>query len=112
MLYKFKSPASSDVIMLQTNAEQLLHIMGKEPGAQGIITVAQIPGAMAALRVEIAREAEQLRARGQAGDDAQDDDEQDAGKKDDGIALHQRAAPLLTLLERSLAEGKDVVWGV
>ena len=112
MLYKFKSPASSDVIMLKTNAEQLLQIIGKDPGAQGIITVAQIPDAITALRAEVAREAEQQRARGNPQPDDQKDDDEAQGAKGDGVALHQRAAPLLTLLERSLEEGKDVVWGV
>jgi hypothetical protein len=28
------------------------------------------------------------------------------------VGLHQRAAPLIHMLKRSLAEGKDVVWGV
>ena len=43
MLYKFKSQAAADVIMLEPNDEELLKIIGKAPGAAGIITAAQIP---------------------------------------------------------------------
>ena len=49
MIYKFKSQAAADVIMLQANGEQMLTIIGKAPAAQGIVTVAQIPVAIAAL---------------------------------------------------------------
>ena len=55
MLYKFKSQATADVIMLRDSAEEILKIVGKDPGATGIITVAQIPGAVAALKAEIER---------------------------------------------------------
>ena len=42
MLYKFKSQAAAEVIMLQPDAETLLKVIGKTPGAQGIVTVDQI----------------------------------------------------------------------
>lgn len=48
MLYKFKSRATADVIMLEANGRQLVQIMGKTPGQGGIVTVEQIPGAIAA----------------------------------------------------------------
>ena len=41
MLYKFKSRATADLILLEPQARRLLHIMGKEPAASGIFTVAQ-----------------------------------------------------------------------
>ncbi len=41
MLYRFKSQATGDVVMLQPNAEELLKIIGKTPGPSGIITVEQ-----------------------------------------------------------------------
>ena len=49
MIYKFKSQADADVIMLQANGDQMLSIIGKEPSARGIIIVAQMPAAIAAL---------------------------------------------------------------
>jgi Fe-S cluster assembly ATPase SufC len=53
MIYKFKSQAAADVIMLQSNGEQMLAIIGKEPAAQGVITAAQMPAAIAALEAAI-----------------------------------------------------------
>ena len=45
MLYKFKSRATADVIMLEPNGRQLVQILGKAPGQPGIVTVEQITGA-------------------------------------------------------------------
>ncbi len=54
MLYKFKSRATADVIMLESNGRQVLEIVGKTPGASGIITVQQIPAAIEALEAAVA----------------------------------------------------------
>ena len=106
MLYKFKSPVAADVIMLQPNAEELLKIIGKSPGPTGIVTAAQAPAAIAALRAEIARrEAKGNPASGSAPGET-------ASGEDDVISLRHRAMPFIDLLERSSAAGKDVVWGV
>ncbi len=56
MLYKFKSRATADLILLEPHGRRLLQAMGKEPAAQGIVTVAQIPAAMAALEAAVAAE--------------------------------------------------------
>jgi len=106
MLYKFKSQAAAEVIMLQPDGETLLKIIGKEPGAQGIVTVQQVPAAVAALRQAIAarKQAASAPAEPKEGDDH--------GSDDDAVTLERRAAPFIALLERSAAAGKDVVWGV
>ena len=57
MLYRFKSQASADVVMLETNARQLLDIIGKTSGTSGVITVDQMPGAISALEAAVALEA-------------------------------------------------------
>ena len=49
MLYKFKSKASGDLIMLEPNGRRMLEIIGKTPGPQGIIEVHQMAAAVAAL---------------------------------------------------------------
>ncbi|MDR0458143.1 MAG: DUF1840 domain-containing protein [Burkholderiaceae bacterium] len=105
MLYKFKSPVAADVIMLQPNAEELLKIIGKTPGPTGIVTVAQAPAAIAALRAEIARREAKGAAPGTATGAT-------GNEEDDVISLRHRATPFIELLERSSAAGKDVVWGV
>ena len=51
MLYRFKSRASPDFVMLELHARQLLDIVGKAPAPQGIITVEQIPAAIVLLQV-------------------------------------------------------------
>jgi cyclopropane-fatty-acyl-phospholipid synthase len=108
MLYKFKSQAAAEVIMLQPDAETLLKIIGKSPGAQGIVTVQQVPAAVAALRQAIAAQKQAASAPAAQKNDARDEED----SRDEGVSLERRAAPFITLLERSAAEGKDVVWGV
>ena len=107
MLYRFKSQATADVVMLEPNARQLLDIVGKAPGPQGIITVDQIPAAVSALEAAVGREHEQRHN----GDQFAADKHEEPAEREH-VALHQRAAPLIDMLKRAAAEGKDVVWGV
>lgn len=107
MLYKFKSQAAADVIMLRQNAEELLQIIGKEPGGSGIITVAQAAPAVAALRAEI----ERREVEGVVEPTLETPLPGDAAHEE-AVSLRRRAAPFIDLLERSSAAGKDVVWGV
>ncbi len=105
MIYKFKSQAAADVVMLQLNGNQMLAIVGKQPSAQGIITVAQIPAAIAALEAAIvAHEAVQSRRV--------EHPEIEVEVEGDSIDLRQRAGPFIELLRTSAQAGKDVVWGV
>lgn len=109
MLYKFKSRATGDLIMLDAQGRRLLRILGKDPASQGIVTVAQIPAAIAA--IEAAVEADEREP--EAGEDA---DGVEAGNEDDAqehgrVTLRQRAAPFLDMLRRSAAEEADVIWG-
>lgn len=107
MLYKFKSQAAADVIMLQGNGEQMLAIVGKAASPQGIITVAQIPAAIAALEAAVVvHEAARRRAEENLPPDTESETEGDS------VMLRQRAAPFIDLLRCSAAAGKDVVWGV
>jgi hypothetical protein len=109
MLYKFKSSVCAEVIMLQPNAEELLKIIGKAPGATGIITKDQIPGAIEAINKEIAARDAQAQGQGAFDDEKLDED---AVAKGDGVSLRRRAGPFLDLLKQTVAAGKDVVWGV
>ena len=59
MLYKFKSKATGDLIMLEPNGRQVLRLIGKEPTAQGIIEVQDMPSAIQALQQAIETEAAQ-----------------------------------------------------
>ncbi len=104
-MYRFKSKAAGDLIMMAPVGDQLLRVIGREPAAKGIIEVAALPQAIAALEQAIAA-AE--RSRGDAR--KVDDDDDRAGAN--AIGLQQRAWPLVEMMRRSLAEGADIVWGV
>ena len=116
MLYKFKSRATADVIMLQANGRQLLHIMGKDAdAAHGIITVAQIPAAIAALQAAVlaeeqAQQAARETARAEAEAEAAGLATPSAQDEPQHISLRQRTAPLLDMLRRSAEQDADVTW--
>lgn len=104
MIYKFKSQADADVIMLEPNGDQMLTIIGRQPSAQGVITVAQIPEAIAALEASIIAH--------EAAESHEADHRAMKLPVDDGIRLRARAGPFIALLHSSGLAGKDVVWGV
>ncbi|HTH12151.1 DUF1840 domain-containing protein [Acidovorax sp.] len=108
MLYKFKSRAAADLIMLEPHGRQIVSIMGKTPGASGIVTVAQIPAAIAALEAAVADE--EARVQAQAAEEGDDADA--AEQRKDAVRLRQRVVPLIEMLKRSAAADVDVVWGV
>ncbi|HEU5294065.1 MAG TPA: DUF1840 domain-containing protein [Burkholderiaceae bacterium] len=96
MIYKFKSKAAGDVIMLQPHGDQLLRLIGREPAAKGIIDAVDMPGAMRALQ-DAAAQAQQ------PADDA-------SGER--GVGLKQRVWPMIEMMKRSHAAGEPIVWGV
>ena len=106
MLYTFKSPAAGNLIMLQSNGERVLEIIGKDSGAKGIILPEQMPGAIAALESAMAQEEPPAGSAGsgKAG--------HAAPPPSDGVWLRQRAAPFIDMLKRCHAAGKEIVWGV
>ena len=101
MIYKFKSKAAGDVIMLGPNGDQMLRILGREPSVQGIVDVEQLAPAIAALRAAV-RDAE---AQAEA-----DQDEAAPGRN--AVSLRQRLWPVIEMFERALAARQPVVWGV
>ena len=103
-MYRFKSKADGDLIMMAPVGDQLLRIIGREPAPRGIIEVAALPQAIAALEQAIAA-AELARV------DARKADDDDAGGAN-AIGLQQRAWPLLEMMRRSLGGRADIVWGV
>ncbi|RZJ13993.1 MAG: DUF1840 domain-containing protein [Haliea sp.] len=98
MLYKFKSKNTGDVIMLEPNGRRVLEIIGKAPGPQGIIQVAQMQAAIDALQAEIAREEAVAQEEGAV--------------PVEGPSLRIRALPFIEMLQRCKASGDDIVWGV
>ncbi len=108
MLYKFKSKAAGDVIMLQATGEQILRIIGKEPGPKGIVLPEQMPAAIAALEQAIAQGQQ---AAQPAADKGAPDDKDDTPAAD-RVSLRQRAAPFIDMLRRCHQADKEIVWGV
>ena len=107
MLYKFKSKAAGDLIMLEPNGRQVLQIIGKDPAPKGIIEPGQMASAIQALESAIAQEeAEQKNTEAQA------QAKGDKAPRPDGISLRQRAVPFVDMLRRAEQEGQDIVWGV
>ena len=107
MLYKFKSKAAGDLIMLEPNGRRVLQIIGKDPGPKGIILPEEMPGAMDALEAAIRKEEAEQQA---AIDEAKAKGE--VPPKFDAISLRQRAVPFIDMLKRCEKEGKEIVWGV
>ena len=107
MLYKFKSKAAGDLIMLEPNGRRVLEIIGKDPGAQGIILPEEIPAAIAKLEQAIAREEAERQA---AIDEAKAKGQ--VPPKFDAVSLRQRAVPFIDMLKRCAKEEKEIVWGV
>jgi hypothetical protein len=107
MIYKFKSKASGDIIMMAATGDALMRAIGREPAPKGIIEPASMPAAMAAIeQAVLADEA----ARAAAEREAADRGERLAPRE--GVALRQRLWPMLDMLKRSGAAGEPVVWGV
>jgi hypothetical protein len=107
MLYKFKSKAAGDLIMLEPNGRRVLEIIGKDPAPQGIVLPEEMAGAIAALERAIAQEeadhkaaSEEAKARG------------GVVPRADAVSLRQRAVPFIDMLRRCEKAGKEIVWGV
>jgi hypothetical protein len=107
MLYKFKSKAAGDLIMLEPNGRRVLEIIGKDAGPKGIILPEEMPAAVQAIEGAIAREEAEQKA---AADEAKAKGQ--VPPKFDAVSLRQRAVPFLDMLKRCSAAGKEIVWGV
>lgn len=111
MLYKFKSKAAGDVIMLQVNGKRVLDIignaMGREFGTQGILQPAQMKAAADALNAAINQEeADRKAAVALAEADGK------TAPQFETVSLRQRAHPLIEMLRKCESANADIVWGV
>lgn len=100
----FGSEVGPDIMMFDDVAHRMMDLMGKEHAARGVVTVEQLPEAVARLKAAVAEDRSRHRPPA-------DDGEEDLGVAAP-VALAQRAVPLIELLEISLARGKPVTWGV
>jgi Domain of unknown function (DUF1840) len=119
MLFKFKSKATGDLIMLEPNGRRVLQIIDKDPSSTGIILPAQMPAALAALENAIASEeaaiaeakaAAALKAKNELSED--DESSKTTYSNLDVVPLRQRALPFMELLKSSYKANVEIVWGV
>ena len=112
MIYEFKCRATGTVVMTQKVAERLLDIIGKAPGAQGIILPAQMPAAIQALQaaVEAEREAER-RAKERTREASPDTEEDEDEERTPVVGLGQRAWPFIEMLKEAAAAEREITWG-
>jgi hypothetical protein len=107
MLYKFKSPAAGDLIMLEPNGRRVLEIMGKDPGPTGIVLPEQMAAAQEAIQRAVeSEEAQQKAATEQA---------KAQGKPAptfEALTLRKRAWPMLEMLQRCAQAKEPITWGV
>ena len=123
MLYKFKSKATGDLIMLEPQGKQILKLIGKEAGPKGIILPDEMLSAIDALHAAVAQEELAHQAAKDAMKEAYKEAYKEAAQEDQGvqaagvdglrsISLKQRVVPFIDMLRRAHAEDKEVVWGV
>jgi hypothetical protein len=107
MLFKFKSKAAGDLIMLEPNGRRVLEIIGKDAEPKGIILPEQMPAAISALEGAVEKDEaehkaliEEAKAKGEP------------PPRLEAVSLRQRAVPFLDMLRRCEKAGKEIVWGV
>ncbi|MFM9994057.1 MAG: DUF1840 domain-containing protein [Burkholderiaceae bacterium] len=99
MLYKFKSKATGNLIMLEADGDRIMEIIGKSPSAKGIMEVDEMAQALLALE-----QATQSMLHSQTPDN---NEEQRIA-----VSLRQRAVPLMDMIRRCIKENHPIVWGV
>ena len=97
MLVRFDSKAGT-ITMFGDVAAKLLKMMGQSGAVPGAILAADIPPAVARLRQAVSGEREPSPAK-KAGDDGEPQ-----------VGMHQRAYPLIELLELAAKQNADVIW--
>jgi len=110
MLFKFKSKAASDLIMLEPDARALLQMMMGDDPVKGIVLAQDIPATIARLEAALANEAANKHLNKVANTTLEHDDVD--GESANRVQLRQRATPMIQMLKKCLAEKSDVVWGV
>jgi hypothetical protein len=106
MIYKFKSKAGGDILMLGPNGDALLRAIGRDPAAKGIIEPPAMAAAIAAIEQAVAvDEAARREAESEAAAQGR------TLPPRDGVSMRQRMWPMVDLLKRSAAEEVPVVWG-
>lgn len=107
MMYKFKSKAAGDLIMMGPNGDAMLRAAGREPAAKGIFEPADMAAAIAGIERTIA---EEDAARAEAEREAKAEGR--TLKPAEGIGARQRMWPMVEMLRRAQSANEPIVWGV
>ena len=114
MLFKFKSKACADLIMLEADGRRILKAMIGDDPVRGIVRAADLAATLARLDAAVAQDeaqhktlAEKATAR-QMGQEVTEDEEVALP----AVRLAQRAAPMQQMIRRCMTEEADLVWGV
>lgn len=111
MIYKFKSKATGDLIMLESVARQILMLIGKKTEAgiasKGILLPQDIPEALTILKAAVLAEKNNTKLNIE---ESQEGIHYEWGNSK--VSLQQRAIPFQRMLEQSLNENVPVVWNI
>lgn len=107
MIYKFKSKAAGDLIMLGPNGDAMLRAIGREPSPQGIIEPAAMAAAIDAIECTIAADEA---ARAEAEREAREKGEPLPPRE--GVTPRQRLFPMVEMMRRAIQDNEPIVWGV
>jgi hypothetical protein len=101
MLITFKTRAYADVAMFGEVALKLIKLMGRRETVPSAIEPEDIPQALKMLRTGIA-----------ADDDAAKEDESEDGddETEEFVSVHNRALPLIEILQAAHKENVPVMW--
>lgn len=110
MLIRFKSSASADVTMPPETASFVLGIIGRPITERGIITVEQLPDALARLEAAIRAEEEHRATLHRHGGSALHRHDRDAHPE--VARIDHRGWAMREMLKQACDEGVNVMWGV
>lgn len=106
MLYRFKSQATADLVMLGADAQGALRLIGKDLTPEGAISPDQLPRAIDILQ-RAWREDHALRLKEEK---SAPEPLPDADDADPDVRLSQRLVPLVSMLEQANKADVAVVW--
>jgi hypothetical protein len=102
VLYKFKSKAAGDVIMLGPNGDRVMRLLGRDPSPRGIFEVETMGALVARLEQAVAADEAARRHAAEAVDDQ---------TKGESVSLRQRVWPLVEMLRRCHGARQVITWG-
>lgn len=106
MLYRFKSQATAELVMLGADAQGALRLIGKDLTPEGVISPEQLPRALDILqRAWQEDHALRLKENASAPDPLAETDDADPD-----VRLSQRLVPLVNMLELANKADVAVVW--